>query len=153
MNRKGDLQKMKKIWKASFIYFIAGIVCGVFYREFTKFTGFTGKTTLAFTHLHLLVLGTFLFLIVLLLCKDTKLADNGKFKRFFMLYNIGLPLMVLMLFIRGLTQVLAPALSKGASASISGIAGIAHVIVTVAVIFLFLAIKEAVVNTESKSKE
>ena len=35
---------MKKYINLSFIYAMAAIVCGVFYREFTKFTGFTGKT-------------------------------------------------------------------------------------------------------------
>ncbi|MEG1805993.1 MAG: DUF2871 family protein, partial [Clostridia bacterium] len=43
---------MKKLINVSFIYALAAIVSGVFYREFTKFMSFTGKTTLAFTHLH-----------------------------------------------------------------------------------------------------
>ncbi len=44
----------QKLISSAFRYAIAGLACGVFYREFTKFTAFTGKTTLAFTHLHLL---------------------------------------------------------------------------------------------------
>ena len=54
----------QKLISSAFRYAIAGLACGVFYREFTKFTAFTGKTTLAFTHLHLLVMGTLLFLIL-----------------------------------------------------------------------------------------
>lgn len=52
---------MKKYINIAFIYGIAAIACGVFYREFTKFNGFTGKTTLAFTHLHLLYWVPFCF--------------------------------------------------------------------------------------------
>lgn len=35
---------MKKYINIAFIYAIAAIACGVFYREFTKFHGFTGKS-------------------------------------------------------------------------------------------------------------
>ena len=34
---------MKKLINISFIYFILAMVCGVFYREFTKFFNFTDK--------------------------------------------------------------------------------------------------------------
>lgn len=33
---------MKKLLNTSFGYMIAGLAAGVFYREFTKFTGFVG---------------------------------------------------------------------------------------------------------------
>ena len=52
---------MKKYINTAFIYAIAAIACGVFYREFTKFNMFEGKTTLAFTHLHFFALGTLVF--------------------------------------------------------------------------------------------
>ena len=45
----------KSIW-ISFGYAIAAMVCGVFYREFTKFFNFTDKTTLSVTHVHLFLL-------------------------------------------------------------------------------------------------
>lgn len=54
---------MKKYFNIAFIYAIAAIASGVFYREFTKFNAFTGKTTLSITHLHLFVLGTIMFLL------------------------------------------------------------------------------------------
>lgn len=36
---------MKKYINISFIYAVAAIACGVFYREFTKLLSFSGKTT------------------------------------------------------------------------------------------------------------
>ena len=60
--------KMKKILNTSMVYFVLAIAAGVFHREFTKFSGFTGKTVLGNVHTHLLVMGAFLFLIVALFC-------------------------------------------------------------------------------------
>lgn len=138
---------MKKLWRISFIYLIAGFVCGVFYREYTKYMDFSGRTTLAFTHVHLLVLGAFLFLILMLFSRNTGLTENRKFKTFLILYNIGLPLMVIMLIIRGITQVLASPLSSAANGAISGIAGISHIILAAGLIVLFLALRAEVVES------
>ena len=134
---------MKKYINLSFIYAMAAIVCGVFYREFTKFTGFTGRTALAFTHLHLFALGTLLFLIIGLYADRTDLEQQKNFRTFMKLYNIGLPFMVVMFFVRGILQVLGTPLSAGANAAISGVAGIAHTMVTIAFVLLFTAMKKA----------
>ena len=82
---------MKKYINIAFIYGIAAIACGVFYREFTKFNGFTGKTALAFTHLHLFVLGTLLFLILAIFSQLTDITKQKAFTWFLRLYNVGLP--------------------------------------------------------------
>ena len=44
---------MKKILNTSMIYFILAAAAGVFYREFTKFNGYTGETALSYVHTHL----------------------------------------------------------------------------------------------------
>lgn len=44
---------MKKYLNISLIYAIAAMVGGVFYREFTKWNGFTGMTALGKVHTHL----------------------------------------------------------------------------------------------------
>lgn len=134
---------MKKFINIAFIYGIAAIACGVFYREFTKFNGFTGKTTLAFTHLHLFMLGTFLFLLLAIFSKITDVAKQKTFAWFLKLYNVGLPFMVAMFFVRGIPQVLEMEISKGASSAISGIAGVAHIIMTIAIVMLFMALRKS----------
>lgn len=133
---------MKKYFNIAFIYAIAAIASGVFYREFTKFNGFTGKTTLSITHLHLFVLGTIMFLLIALLVERTKLEDQKSFKTFMKLYNIGLPFMIVMFYVRGIVQVLGTELSKGANASISGMAGIAHIIMTIAIVMFFITLRK-----------
>lgn len=52
---------MKKYIHLALIYAVCALVAGVFYREFTKWNGFTGVTTLGKVHTHLFMLGMFLF--------------------------------------------------------------------------------------------
>ena len=51
-----------------------------------------------------------------------------------------------MLLFRGVTQVLGLSLSSGASAAISGIAGIGHILTGAGVILLLLTLKKAADN-------
>ena len=135
---------MKKLWKISFLYLILAIACGVFYRAFTKYMAFGGRTALAFTHGHLLILGSLMFLLLMLFCRSFQLNESRKFKVFLVLYNIGLPLTVIMMFVRGVVQVLEIQPSAGANGAISGVAGIAHILVTAGFVTLFLALKERI---------
>lgn len=64
-------------------------------------------------------------------------------------YNMGVPLTAVMLAVRGVTQVLGLSLSAGASASISRIAGIGHILTGVGMILLILSLKK--VEPEAKS--
>lgn len=137
---------MKKLLNTSFGYMIAGLAAGVFYREFTKFTGFVGKTTLGVLHPHLLMLGMGMFLVLALAARQAPaLLENRSWKRFYLLYNLALPSTAVMMLVRGVTQVLAQTqslvLSRGMDAAISGIAGLAHILMAVALFFLFSALK------------
>lgn len=132
---------MKKIWNISFIYFWLAMAGGVFYREFTKFHDYTGATTLGLVHVHLLVLGTLLFLVIALFCKITSLLDNKLFKKYLVLYNIALPFMMVMMLVRGITQVLGTDLSAAMDGMISGVAGVSHILMLVSLLMLLLALK------------
>ena len=57
---------MKKSLNLSLAYAVAAMAGGVFYREFTKFSGFDGVTALGKVHTHLFLLGTMVFLLVAL---------------------------------------------------------------------------------------
>lgn len=105
--------------------------------------GFTGITTLSKAHPHFLILGTMLFLIVALFSDRLDLEKDKTFALFMRIYNIGLPLTVLMMLIRGTLQVLGTPLSKGLNASISGIAGIGHILLGVGFILLIVSLKKA----------
>jgi len=134
---------MKKYIDLAFGYAVAAIACGVFYREFTKFHQFDGRTALGFAHPHLLVLGALVFLLVALFVRHTPLAGQKLFRPFLVTYNIGLPLTAAMFFVRGIPQVLGTPLTGAASAAVSGVAGIGHTLVTLGLVFLFLSLRRS----------
>ena len=57
---------MKKYLNISLIYALLAMTGGVFYREFTKFNGFTGVTVLSKVHTHFFLLGMIVFWVVAL---------------------------------------------------------------------------------------
>ena len=122
-------------------YAVIAMVFGVFYREFTKFSHFTGRTNLAFLHTHYFLLGMFFFLLLMLVEKAFSFSDRSTGK-LLIAYQAGLNLTGLGLLMRGLTQVWGTELSRGLDASISGIAGIGHILTGVCVILFLLKIKK-----------
>ncbi len=135
----------KKLANTAFFYAILSMIGGVFYREFTKLNGFTGVTRLSFVHLHLMVLGMFFFLLVLLLEKPYSLSKHKSFGKFYMLYNVGLCGQVAMLVVRGIPEALSAPLTGAASAAVSGIAGITHMLLGGAIIWFFSILKKSLV--------
>lgn len=133
---------MKLYYRLSAFYAVLAMIGGVFYREFTKFNGFTGTTTLGVVHTHAFVLGMFFFLIVLLLEQQFQISNSRRFPLSMLLYNVGLLLTITMLVIRGITQVLSLELSTGMDAAISGCAGIGHILLGIGLLFFFLSLKE-----------
>ncbi|MBL1224047.1 DUF2871 domain-containing protein [Enterococcus sp. BWR-S5] len=124
---------MKKLVRVSMVYMILGLVFGVYYREFTKLNNFTGNTQLSVMHTHTLILGMFFFLIVLLLEKNFQLSTHKNYKKFYITYNIGLGVTLLMLLVHGTMTVLGYA----DHAAISGIAGLGHIMLAVGLGYFF----------------
>lgn len=137
---------MNKLVKTSAFYTILGLAFGVFYREFTKMNDFTDKTQLSVTHTHTLVLGMLTFLIVLLLEKNFNLSQFKEFDRFYIFYNIGLLLTLIMLTFHGVMTVLG----NETGPAVSGIAGLGHIIMTIGLFFLFRSLSKAVKLVDKK---
>lgn len=136
----------KKFVNLSFIYAIIGLVAGAFYREFTKYMGYTARTRMVLVHPHCLVLGAFMFLLLALFSMNLKLENEKTFKTFFLSYNIGVVITAAMLFLRGLAEVMDWSKNKALDASISGIAGVGHIVLTVGFVFMFITLKKAIDN-------
>lgn len=134
---------MKRYLNTALLYAVLAMCGGVFYREFTKFNGFTGKTTLSVVHTHYFLLGMVFFLVLLLLERSFSFT-GAKTGRVLAVYHVGLNLAAAMLVVRGVAQVLVPALSSGMSAAISGVAGIGHILLGVSMVLLLVQVKRAV---------
>lgn len=141
---------MRRIAGLSFFYSMLGMLLGAFYREFTKFNNYTDRTVLSGVHTHVFVSGMFFLLIVLLLEHSFELTKHKKFYTFFITYNIGLVLSVIMMAIRGCVEVLDLELSTMADSSISGVAGISHIIMTIAYILFFQILLHRIKDVNSK---
>ncbi len=139
------MNPMKKLLNASFIYMVAGVASGLFYREFTKLNDFPAGqfTQLGLAHTHLLTLGFIVLLIVLGLEKVFTISRSPKlFAWFFWLYNAGVVLTSGMLIVHGSLTVLGLESSK----AISGIAGLGHMLITAGMIVFFIALRRAVLG-------
>ena len=138
---------MKRYMNIALVYAVLAMVGGVFYREFTKFNGFTSKTTLGVVHTHYFLMGMVFFLLLLLLEKNFSFTGK-RTGRILVAYHIGLNLTAVMFVVRGITQVLGTSLSSGMSAAISGVAGIGHILLGVSLVLLLVQIKRSVSGTK-----
>lgn len=139
---------MKRYINMALLYAVFAMAGGVFYREFTKFNNFTAKTTLGVVHTHYFLLGMVFFLLLLLLEKSFSFTGS-KTGRILAVYHIGLNLTAVMLFVRGVLQVLEIALSSGMNAAISGIAGIGHMLLRISLVLLLMQIKRSILEIEN----
>lgn len=133
---------MKRYMNTALVYAVLAMAGGVFYREFTKFVGFTGKTTLSVVHTHYFMLGMALFLLLLLLEKSFSFT-TARTGRVLIAYHVGLNLTAVMFLVRGVTRALGTALPSGMDAAISGVAGIGHILLGVSLVLLLLQVKRA----------
>lgn len=140
---------MKRYMNLSLVYAVLAMVGGVFYREFTKFNGFTGKTSLGVVHTHYFLLGMVFFLLLLLLEKNFAFT-GAKTGRVLAVYQVGLNLTAVMLAVRGVTQVLQLPLSPGVSAALSGMAGIGHILLGISLVLVLLQIRRSVGTTRDE---
>ena len=135
---------MLRLFYASFAYMVAGVLSGLFYREFTKLNDFPegGSTQLGLAHTHLLTLGFIVLLIVLVLEKVFTLSRSRLFGWFFWIYNAGVILTSAMLVWHGSLTVLGEESSK----MIAGIAGTGHMLLTAGMVLLFPSLRRALLT-------
>lgn len=134
---------MKRYMNLSLLYTVLGLAGGVFYREFTKFNGFTGKTVLAVVHTHYLVLGMLFFLLLLILEKNFAFTGERTEKKI-IVYNAGLNVTALVFLVKGILQTLGTELSSGVSGVIAGAAGIGHILLGVTLVLIILDVRKSV---------
>lgn len=137
---------MKKLVKTAFIYAIIAMLCGVIYREGSRFLELTEPNTWSFTHTHFFALGMFFFLIVVILEKEFSLTKDKKFKAFYIIYNIGLIITGIMLWMRGIADI-TESFYNSYDKMISGISGIGHILLGIGIILFFI-----ILNNKIKEK-
>ncbi len=134
---------MKRYMNLSLLYTVMGLAGGVFYREFTKFNGFTGKTVLAVVHTHYLALGMLFFLLLMILEKNFAFTGERTEKKI-IVYNAGLNVTALVFLVKGILQSLGTELSSVAAGVMAGVAGIGHILLGVTLVLIILDVRKSV---------
>lgn len=128
---------MKKLINTAFIYALAAMAAGVFYREVTRMLNYTGRTYLSLAHGHLFLLGVLFFLIVALLSKFIDFTETASFRKAFIVYNVGLIWTVALFLVHGWMEVHGMAVG----AMIAGIAGLGHILWGIGLVWILNLIR------------
>lgn len=126
---------MKRVLRASLIYVAAGLLAGIYFREFTRALDFTGTTMLSQVHPHLLTLGGIFPLVIELVAAQTK-RSLTQMKWSYGFFNAGLGLSVLMMLIRGTMQVQGVNFTSGMNGMLAGFAGIGHAMLGISLVVM-----------------
>lgn len=142
----------KSFFQKAMIYAVLALISGVFYREFTKSIGFTGRSHLSMMHGHYFVMGSFMFLFLFLLLKDFDHASSG-FRRIVRIYELGLNMSVLSFLVLGLqdTGVFSP--DRAERIAVTVFTGIGHIILTLALCVIFWRIYHLNFKAECVEKQ
>jgi len=140
---------LKKYLNATIVYASLALAAGVFYREFTKYTAYTGRTNLSFLHTHYFVLGMFFFLALALLERAFAFSAQKSSKVWVGLYHVGLNITTACLFLRGLAQATETVLSPALNGSLSGVSGIGHIVLGTSMIALLILIRKSALKTQT----
>ena len=114
-----------------------------YYRELTKAHHFTGDTQLALVHTHTLILGMFMFLLLLPLEKVFKLSSYYLFNWFFVVYHLGVIVTIGMMTVKGTLQVVG---AKYSPEALAGFAGIGHTGMLAGLLLLFFLLRQAIIT-------
>ncbi|GAB78691.1 Protein of unknown function [Austwickia chelonae] len=144
---------IRQLYVAAAVWAGVGLSAGLYYRSLTQATGFTRgmETQLAPTHTHALVLGCLWMLVVMALVRVFDLEELPQLPRFFWTWQIGLTITLGAMFVKGTLQVLqSPAAGHKA---LAGVAGIGHVIMTIAVVLLFVVLNKGLRALSTKDTQ
>ncbi len=128
---------MKKYYYISIAYLIIALISGLFYHEVEYYTSFTDYSTLKYLHSHTIILGTLVFLLVPVFIKVFSIDTSKYFKKFIVVYNLGLIMSLFFMAARGITQLFSMPISSVTDHMIGGLAGIGHIILTIGMYYLF----------------
>lgn len=133
---------MRRLLYSFLFYMIIGLLSGFYYRELTKAHHFTGDTQLALVHTHTLILGMFMFLLLLPLEKVFKLSSYYLFNWFFIVYHLGVIVTIGMMTYKGTLQVIG---AKYSPEALAGFAGIGHTGMLAGLLLLFFLLRQAII--------
>lgn len=132
---------LSKLFTSAAVWTGLGLASGLFYREFTRQTDFTGVTQLSVAHTHAFALGTTVLLVVLALAKAFSLDHDRRLRLFLLFWNAGLTLTFGMMLVKGSLQVLDVPFAT--SPMLAGVSGLGHMTLAGTFVLFFLILRRA----------
>lgn len=127
----------RKIGKGAVVCLELGLMLGALYREFTRINGFTERSTLSLAHPHMLLLGA-IFSFALFLYLRVEKEDGRNLHKNYRLYLLTMNYFIASLIIRGIYTLASGGAALYPDAALSGMVGIGHIALTIAIIALIL---------------
>ena len=136
----------ENILDMSITYAVMGLLGGVFYREFTKYYRFEETTHLGKLHVHTLVLGLLLMMLLYIMVKNTDDDSVKILKKPICIYNTGLIFTLSNMTMIGIYEVVSDRVQTINITAMDGISGIGHIFLGVGLIYTLLIIKKIMLN-------
>lgn len=127
----------EKIGKVAVVSLEIGLLLGALYREFTHINGFTAHTTLSLAHPHMILLGA-VFSFAMFLYLRVENRDGRNLHTYYRVYLLALMYFIASLVIRGMYTLVSSGAALYPDGAISGMAGLGHIGLTVAMIAFIL---------------
>lgn len=132
----------ENIYDISMTFVIMGFIAGVFYREFTKFYKFTTTNHLGKLHVHTLVLGFIVSMLIFLLVRNYSEEKLQTIKKPLYIYISGLFFTITNMAVFGIYDVVGNGEKTINIKALEGFSGIGHILLSVGLVYLLLNIKK-----------
>jgi len=132
---------VQALYRSAAAYLGLGLAAGLYYRTLTHAQGFEGQTVLSLAHTHLLALGFLLSLALLALAATTGLHRQRFFRPALLTYHAGMAITTGFMIVKGTFEVLGSWTDRP---MFNGISGTGHILLTVALTLVMLALRAAV---------
>ena len=143
---------MKKHFaRAAFVYAALAMVFGVFLPGVYQVQRLYRADHPLGDAPHYFLLGMVFCLVMLIAEQLFSFMPAGKGGKILALYHVGLNVTCLGLFLRGLAQVQGMALSRGLDASLSGVSGIGHALLGIAMLWMLWRLYRAVDGAKART--
>lgn len=135
----------------SYTFLVMGLIAGVFYREFTKFYKYQADNHLSKLHVHVLVLGFLLMMILYLVVKEYDVKKILTIRTPLYVFVSGFTFTIVNMTLSGFYEVVSanrPIIKK---AALEGLSGLGHIVLSIGIVWIVVKIFQNESNNTLKS--
>ena len=130
----------KNILGLSYTFLVIGLFSGVFYREFTEFYKYQADNHLSKLHVHVLILGFLLMMILYIVVREYDAKKILSFKKPLYVFISGFTFTIVNMTLFGIYEVVSanrPIIKK---AALEGLSVLGHIILSIGIVWLVVKI-------------